>query len=243
MKIEDFARIANLKDSLEIEKVAKLAYYFSENKDQSEFDINEICNIIFALGFAKPNISRLKRKIKKSKDFVKGHNKDTFRLSIKANGSIKKILPDISESEDISSDDTLLPEILFEETRRFYLLRVVQQINASYENNLFDACALMMRRLLEILIIHIFQHKGLETEIQSDEGDFNNLKTLINKAKSMSEINLSPSVKKSIDDFRELGNLSAHRITYSCRRDDIRPLRMEYRAVVEELLYKTGFKE
>ncbi len=114
---------------------------------------------------------------------------------------------------------------------------MAQQINSAYENNLFDACALMMRRLLEILIIHCFESEGIEDQIKDSDGSYQNLKSLINKAKSKPEIKLSSDVKKDIDQFRELGNLSAHRVKYNCRRDDIRPLRLGYRAVIEELLY------
>ncbi|MDD5383377.1 MAG: DUF4145 domain-containing protein [Gallionella sp.] len=243
MKIEEFARITNLTHASELDKVAHLAYYFAENKDQQEFEIAQMCSILVALGYAAPNSTRLKRNIQKSKDFVKGSSKNTYRLSVKAKEVFKENFPEISESEEILSDDSLLPEILFQETRRPYLIRIAQQVNSSYENNLFDACTLMMRRLLEILIIHSFQHHGIEKEIQDADGNYQNLKLLISKAKSRAKISLSPSVRRSIDDFRELGNLSAHRIAYNCRRDDIRPLRLEYRAVIEELLYKAGLKK
>ena len=91
-------------------------------------------------------------------------------------------------------------------------------------------------------MIHCFEHCGIEDEAKDEEGNYLKLKTLINKAKSRTEVALSPSSKKAIDDFRDLGNLSAHRIAYNCRRDDIRTLRLEYRAIVEELLYKAGLK-
>ncbi len=99
-----------------------------------------------------------------------------------------------------------------------------------------------MRRLLEILLIHCFEHCGIENEAKDDEGNYLRLKSIIPKAKSRTELGLSPSSKKAMDDFRELGNLSAHRNTYSCRRDDIRTSRLEYRAIVEELLYKSGLR-
>jgi len=241
MKIELFAKMARLSELTELERVTLLAFYFSENKEQVDFSILDLCTIMVGLGFAKPNTSRLKLNIQKSKHFVRGTTKNTFRLSISAHDVLKQQYPDLSESEEVVSDDSLLPEILFEEARRPYLKKIAQQMNAAYENNLFDACALMMRRLLEILLIHAFQNLASEDDIKDQDGDYVNLKTLVNKAKSSKEISLSSSVRKSIDDFRELGNLSAHRITYNCRRDDIRPIRLEYRALIEELLYKAGF--
>ena len=240
MKVEHFSTIASLADKKELEKVELLAFYFSENKDQNEFSIKDMCSILVGLGFAKPNATRLNGKIQKSSSFVKGSKKGLFRLSVKKNATLKSVLPDLSESEEIISDDSLLPEILFKETNQNYLLKVGQQINATYENNLFDGCALMMRRLLEILLIHCFEVAGIEDQIKDGDGNYQNLKTLINKAKSKPEIKLSSNAKKDIDGFRELGNLSAHRVKYNCRRDDIRNSRLEFRAIVEELLYAAG---
>lgn len=242
MKVDDFNRLANLADLSEIARVEKLAFFFAESKDQAEFTISEMTSLLVALGYASPNASRLKKNIQKSRSFVRGSSKDVFRISVHRKTALAAEFPDLAVTEEIISDDTLLPEILFQETRRGYLVRIAQQINATYENNLFDACALMMRRLLEILLLHSFEHCGIGAEVLDSDGGYLNLKSLINKAKSRPEIALSPNVRKSIDDFRELGNLSAHKIQYNCRRDDIRPLRMEYRAVIEELIYKAGIK-
>jgi len=242
MNIETYARVALLADASELQKVALLAYFFSAAKDQQEFTPKEMAEILAALGYAKPNVTRLTERLRQSRDFIKGSKIGFFRLSVSAKENFSKQFPDIGSSEEIVSDSTLIPEILFESINRPYLLKTVQQINAAYESNLFDACALMMRRLLELLLIHAFQKTGIESDALDSDGSFQNLKTLINKAKSRSEINLSGAVRISIDQFRELGNLSAHHIHYNCHRADIRSLRMEYRAVIEELLYKAGFK-
>ena len=240
MKIENFSKLSLLSERTELEKVELLAYYLSENKQESEFTISDVSSFIFALGFAKPNQSRLKNKVIKSKSFVKGSAKDTYRLSVKKLEQLRDVYPEISEAEEIVSDDSILPEVLLQETKRPYLIKLAQQINASYENNLFDACSLMMRRLLEVLLIHTFEKSGIEGDVKDAEGNYQNLKTLINKAISRPEIDISSDVKKDIDKFRELGNFSAHRVKYNCRRDDIRTTKLEYRATIEELLYASG---
>ncbi|BBP84639.1 hypothetical protein PHLH8_42810 [Pseudomonas sp. Pc102] len=240
MKLETFSATVELTNKSELERVTFLAFYFQANKDQPEFTIPDISLILTSLGFAKPNPSRLKSNIEKSKSFIKGTRPNSFRLSAKKLAALRAELPNISESEEIISDDSLIPEILFSETKRQYLIKSAQQINSAYEHNLFDACALMMRRLLEILLIHCFEHKKIEDQIKDEDGNYQNLKTLINKAISKPEIKLSQEAKKEIDKFRELGNLSAHRVRYNCRRNDIQPFRIEYRAIVEELLYESG---
>lgn len=240
MRVEEFSRIAEFCNVSELERIALLAYYYADNKNEQEFKLRDLIAVLVALGFAQPNTSRLNQRIRRSREFIKGSEEGTYRLSVQALNRLRQSLPQVNESEEVISDDSLIPEVLFEESRRGYLVKLAKQINASYENNLFDACSLMMRRLLEVLLIHVFQKLGVEAEIKDEDGNYQNLKTLINKAKSRKDISLSPQTKRTIDEFRELGNLSAHLITYSCRRDDIRPLRMDYRAVIEELLYKAG---
>ena len=240
MKLEQFSKQVNLIDKTEIEKVEFLAYFLSENKQETEFTVSDMSSIIFALGFAKPNQSRLKDNLSKSKSFVRGSKPNAFRLSVKRLLLIRAEFPAINESEDIISDDSIIPEILLKETNRQYLIKIAQQINATYENNLFDACSLMMRRLLEILLIHCFENSKIEEDVKDSDGSFQSLKILVNKAISRPEIKISNDVKKDMDKFRELGNFSAHRVKYNCRRDDIRSLKLEYRAIIEELLYVSG---
>lgn len=243
MKIENFSRQAGLSDKTELEKAELLAYFLSESKQEVEFTVGDISSIIFALGFAKPNQSRLKNNIIKSKNFIKGSKKDTYRISVKRLKQLRESYTDVNESEEIISDDSVIPEVLLQETKRPYLIKLAQQINASYEHNLFDACSLMMRRMLEVLLIHAFENAGIEGDVKDSEGNYQNLKTLINKAISRTEINISTDVKKDMDKFRELGNLSAHRVKYNCRKDDIRTSKLEYRATIEELLYIAGLNK
>lgn len=241
MDIDHYCRLVDLGSATEIQKVVLLAFYFEFDKDDPEFSPSEMAEILVGLGYARPNLSRMAGRIRRSRDFIKGSTSGFYRLSLDTRGMLEAKFPSFGDTDEIVSDSVLIPEILFEGLRRPYLLRTVKQINASYEANLFDATALMMRRLLEILLIHTFQAVGLESEVHESNGGFQALKTLVNKAVSRSEVGLSPNVKKSIDQFRELGNLSAHLLHYNCRKDDIRPLRMEYRAVIEELLYKCDF--
>ena len=241
MNIDHFARLVNLEDQTELEKVALLAYYFEVDKDQPEFPPSEVADSLVALGHARPNVTRMTGHVRGSRDFIRGSKSHLFRLSKSKKSKLAVELPHVSDSEEIISDSSVLPEILFDGLGRLYLEKTVQQINACYESNLYDAASLMMRRLLELLLVHSFQAASIETEILDPDGGYAPLKSLINKAKSKQEIGLSPSVRRVIDQFRELGNLSAHHIHYTCRRDDIRTIRMDYRATIEELLYKAGF--
>lgn len=53
---------------------------------------------------------------------------------------------------------------------------------------------------------------------------------------------LSRNSKTSVETFRVLGNYSAHKITYTCKREYIKEKIDEYRALIDELLHKAGLR-
>jgi len=144
-------------------------------------------------------------------------------------------------SEDVISDDLILPRPLYENTRGF-IESLSKQINASYEFNIFDGCAVLMRRLLEILLILSYEHLKIEAAIQDPHGNYLMLERIANDAKSNKVLKLSRDAKSVLDDFRTIGNFSAHKIYYNCRRSDLKKIAVHYRATIEELLYKSGIR-
>jgi phage antirepressor YoqD-like protein len=242
MKLENFAQKSDLVNKSEIEKVAFLAYFFLQTEGKQEFDRNDIRIWFDTLNFTQPNMSRLVLGFSKSPLFTKGKQKDSFRLHAKQVIQFKTTLNWLDNiSEEVVFSGAILPESVFLKTRG-YIESLAKQINASYENNLFDGCAVLMRRLVEILLIHTYLHTGQEKEILSPSGQYNDLSFIIKNAISNKKINLSKGTKDCLDVFRLLGNFSAHRIEYNCKRDDIKKVALDYRAMVEELLYKSGIR-
>lgn len=141
--------------------------------------------------------------------------------------------------EKIVENQTILPEKLYRNTRN-YIEQLARQINASYENNLFDCTAVMMRRLMEVLIVLMFQNEQIENKILDKQGNsYLNLDKMIKIANSEPLFNLSKSTQQDMNTFRELGNLSAHKIWYNSTKKDIEILILRYMAMIEELLYKS----
>lgn len=164
---------------------------------------------------------------KPTRDFIEELNNKYSFISVK--------------SEDIITDNTIIPDTLYINTRG-YIENLSKQINASYEHNIFDGCAVLMRRLFEILLIHSYEHIGKIDEIKENDG-FKNLSYIINYTISNKPFTLSKEAIDALDEFRQLGNFSAHKIQYNAKRKDIHNIRLLYRLVVEELLYASGIKK
>lgn len=125
---------------------------------------------------------------------------------------------------------------------RGYIERVVNQINGSYENGWYDACAVMLRRLLETLIIESFEHHSLSGTIKNASGDFFYLKDLIGLCLKETSWNLSRNCKQAMPKLKDIGDKSAHSRRYNAHRGDLAPLLDDIRVVVQELVYLAGLK-
>jgi hypothetical protein len=125
---------------------------------------------------------------------------------------------------------------------RGYIERVANQINGAYENGWYDACAVMLRRLIETLIIEAFEHHHISRKIQNVNGDFLYLRDLIDKTLAESSWNLGRNVKQALPKLKDIGDKSAHSRRYVAQRGDIQPLLGNIRTVVQELLYIAGLK-
>ncbi len=164
-----------------------------------------------------------------------------FKKIKKFNNKIKKSIK--NDNRTIKQSGTILPEGLFVELPHNFG-SICKQINASYENHLYDCTAVMMRHLLEILLVLSYQKANIENEIMASDGKHHvPLDSMIKNAVNNSKLALSLSTKNDMRHFKDLGNYSAHKIWYSCTKGDLEPHILKYRAIIEELFYKSGIKK
>lgn len=243
MQINDFLKLTGLAAANELEKVRLLAFFYHKTKNLHEFKFENVLEWFQSLHFHSPNASRLKLKISNSRSFVKGKEQNTWKLFAVDLDELQEKFPGlVSDSEEILSIDTILPSSLYQNTRGF-IESLSKQINASYEYNLFDGCAVLMRRLMEVLLILTYENLNIESAIKDGNGSYCMLEKIISDAKTNAAIKLSRNAKEALEEFRTLGNFSAHKIYFNCRRADLKNITMNYRATIEELLYKSGIKK
>lgn len=137
----------------------------------------------------------------------------------------------------------ILPLSLFRNTRGF-LEKVVIQINQTYEQTCYDACAVMIRRLVEMLIIESFEAHAKSDLIKDGNRDYFMLNDLISTLLSQTWTpNLSRNLKKTLPQLKGIGDKSAHSRSYNAHRSDIDDIRVQLRGVAEELLYLSKIKK
>ena len=129
---------------------------------------------------------------------------------------------------------------------RGYLEKVADQINGTYENGWYDACAVMLRRFVETLIVETYIAKNIEGRIKDANGDFLTLQMLIDKARSDPDLNLSRNTKRVLLRLKKLGDLSAHNRRFIAKRsyfDELfEDLHLDMQTLIEDFVHEAGFK-
>lgn len=139
-------------------------------------------------------------------------------------------------------DQPVLPHSLFTGTRG-YIEKTVYQINRCYEHTCYDACAVMIRRLVEILIIETFEHNRIGGKIKNAGGDYLYFGDLVNATLNEKSWTLGRNTKRGLPKLKTIGDLSAHSRRYNARRPYIDGIIVDLRTVVEELLYLAGLRK
>jgi hypothetical protein len=247
MTFTQFAESVELLSKKEIDKVKLISFYFQTIDKEHQITIDDISEYFEKLGIHKPNKSRLHKNLLSSKEFVRGKSSYHFRLHTKVFSLLNEQYASVfeekkSEAVTLSTDGLVLSKELYKSSRK-YLENLGNQINASYENNIFDGCAVLMRRLFEILLIHSYENLKIDAEIRDGTGNYRMLGDIVNNAKTNVKLGLSRNTRDSLDNIRELGNFSAHKIYYNAKKYDIDRAILNFRACIEELLYLSGIRK
>ncbi|HRI04883.1 MAG TPA: DUF4145 domain-containing protein [Pyrinomonadaceae bacterium] len=140
-----------------------------------------------------------------------------------------------------SQNDAIIYFSLVRGTRG-YIERVAHQVNGTYANGWYDACAVMLRRLLETLIIECFESHSIGNKIKDTNNNFRYLRDLIDLTLNETSWNLGRNVKTALPKLKDIGDKSAHSRRYNAHREDIDKLAKDIRDVVQELVALAGLK-
>ncbi len=146
--------------------------------------------------------------------------------------------------DHIPKTESVLPLAVVQDTGRTYLVRIILQANGCYERGWYDACAVMMRRFMETMIIEVYEAHGKAADIKDSSGNFLMLRDLLNKFQNDSTWNLQRDTKRLISEVKALGDSSAHARRFIAIKDDTDKLLQNnrYRVAAEDLLHLAKLK-
>jgi predicted nucleotidyltransferase len=134
----------------------------------------------------------------------------------------------------IVSDGNFIDSSLVQNTRN-YIEKIIYQINECYRRELYDACAVLCRRLAEMLIIEVYESKK-KSEVIKYENNYMMLDGLISKIINETNFDIGRNPKKYLDTIKRIGDQSAHGRGFTARHSDLEELKIAMRSIIESLI-------
>jgi hypothetical protein len=218
-----------------VERAVGLLWWVSRDDPTRGLTAREICSALEATGLPTQNISRLNARLAEDRRATKTGQTGGWRLHPKARKGLSEEYGDLVAPLPPEDTGAVIPTSLVK--ARAYLERVVYQINAAYDTHLFDCCAVMCRRLVESLIIEVYDRAGRADEIRGSDRQFLQLNGLLSYFENDMSFSTGRNALQGLRDFKKLGDLSAHNRRFNARKDDIDRVRDGLRIAVEELVH------
>jgi len=157
----------------------------------------------------------------------------------------KSLIEKIKELELQQTEEQLTEELFsFEiiEKTRGYLENVAKQAMICYQKGLFDACLVMLRKLIEALIIEAYESHGIESNIKDGNGNYFYLSTLLEKLVNESTWTITRNSIQASPRIKKFADLSAHNRRFNAKRKDIEEIKDDVRILIEELVHLSKLK-
>lgn len=154
-----------------------------------------------------------------------------------------QLLPGVETmtASPVPDTEQVLPLAVVQGTKP-YLERIITQANGCYEHQWYDACSVMIRKFVEILIIEVYEAHGKADEIKDGGGDFLMLRDLVTKMLAQTHWNLSRETKRELPNIKKLGDRSAHNRRYIATRQDVDSVLSGLRVIADDLLHLANLK-
>lgn len=177
-----------------------------------------------------------KRSANRKKELQKNYGKGASTAQSKTD---TKASDGSAKTADAPLDgDSFLTPLIFDEMPE-YIRRIIPQINGCWEREYLEACAVMIRRLIEILIIELyFKRKWVDELKHSSSKDFLGLKALVQKICGDSRFGLNRRTQDGLKRVKLLGDIAAHDHQIRIRKSDLKDMRDDVRFTTERLVFK-----
>jgi hypothetical protein len=227
-------------DLTHAERAVAFLYYYNVSQEFEERSASELTADLSQEGFPRPNVTRLQEDLRRDRCTIRGRRPSTFRIDVRRLGELEAKYAKQLKHRPIPQSDSIMPTEAVAGTRT-YLVRLVAQINGTYDAGLYDACAVLCRRLMESLILEVYISQKRHAAVQN-AGVFLGLERLIGIICADNAVTLGRNTPAAMADVKTVGDTAAHDRTYITKQRDLDDLKLRYRRLIDELLHASGIR-
>lgn len=235
--LDGFCEVVKKSNRNNAEKALAVLWYFDHAHLGTSKTAGQLTKVLGDHHIGTPNQTALAEAIRKTK--LANEAKSGFSLKPGSRKIIRDWLPDLDGIQPaIDQASGYLPEPIWKNTRG-YIEEVCRELNGSFHHAYYNAAAVMLRRLLETLIIEVYEHLDREIEIKDGGGNYLMLSDLAERAggeNGHKGINLGRDLKKALKEARNVGNWSAHARRFLANAGDLTKFQAGMRLLAQELI-------
>lgn len=234
LKIKDFEQLTSSR------KIIYFGYYLLayQNIEYLNGKNIEVCfHELHLVPYSNISSYLSKNSVGKNKIFIKSNSGYKIEMS-----SFFRIQTEIGEATIMLTPSNELFPIEILDNTRDYLKKVSVQAICCYDNGLYDATLVMIRKLIESLIIELFEKHQISEKIKNPRtNNFYFLSDLIDCLTKETKWNLSRNVQTSLPKIKLKGDLSAHNRFFLAKKQDLDSIKFDIRITIEELVHHIDF--
>ncbi len=232
----DFSGLVDLKRLRNIESRILFVLYFAEQKyGITEVSTDDLFDVLNQKLRIKTTYSAIGMAIRRSGNKISSVNKNgTSYHKIMIDG-VNELSPLLEVKQPKKVSDAVIPNEVVNNEKE-YFKKVVRQVNGCYQEGYYDACFVMVRRVIETLIIDVFENLKIEDEIKDSDGDYLPFSKLIDHTLGNNQIKLSKIAKRDLSSIKKFGDIAAHNRKLNLKKPDIDKYSDSIRVIVEELI-------
>ena len=149
--------------------------------------------------------------------------------------TIKRIETIVITEPILEPSDNLFPLSIFNNTRG-YLVAFATEASCAYDYGLYNSCFFMLRKLMETLIIELFEKNSIDSKIKNGNGGYFFLSDLISKLTGETSWHLTKITREDLPKIKKLADSSVHSKRFAAKKTDIDNMKTEIRIIYQELV-------
>jgi hypothetical protein len=150
--------------------------------------------------------------------------------------STKSAIDGVTNKEfEPEPSNNLFPLSIFDNTRG-YLIAFAKEASCAYDYSLYNSCFFMLRKIIETLIVDLFERHGIESKIKNSQGNYIMLSDLFTRLISENKWQLNKTVKQDIPKIKKLADSSVHSKRFQAKKPDLDNIKIELRIIFQELV-------
>lgn len=217
---EKFLRLETIQQLTVTNRFVALLWWHSKY-DTAGVEFSELCREVEEADYSSVNKSRERGKLRRDKRTIVNKKTGMFKSNVRATTILDECYLALLDKRSPKESSSLLEWADFEGKRR-YIDRVVNQINVSYDEALYDCCLVMLRRLVETFLIEGYENLGRADDVKRRDGCFMQLGELIAFVRKDEDVNFGRNdAYGTLENLKRAADKSAHDRRFNANRDRI----------------------